>query len=56
MEPTDEAQQTAVVLAAVLEQAVRNGWPAALFTDVIGQIGDDFMRIPQASHEARQSL
>jgi hypothetical protein len=40
----------------VLEQAVRSGWPRALFTDVIGQIPEDFNRQPQPPYEVRQAL
>ena len=46
--------QSAVVRPEVLEEAVRNGWPAALFTEVIGQALDDFKRHSQPPYEVRQ--
>jgi hypothetical protein len=41
---------------AVLDQAVQNGWPAALFTDVIGQVSDDFGKHPADAYEIRRAL
>jgi len=46
----------AAVPPQVLEQAVRNGWPSALFTDVIGRIPEDFDRAVQPPHEVRPAL
>ena len=48
--------QLASVAPQVLERAVRSGWPRTLFTDVIGQIPEDFDRLPQPPYEARQAL
>lgn len=50
------SRQSVVVPPQILEQAVQNGWPGALFTDVIGHIADDFKRQPQPPHEIRQAL
>jgi hypothetical protein len=47
---------SAVVRPEILELAVRNGWPAALFSDVIGRIDDDFHRQPQPPHEDQPAL
>jgi len=45
-----------VVSNSVLEQAIQNGWPPALFTDVIGHIDEDFERPPQLPYEVRSAL
>ena len=34
------APRSPVVPASVIEEAVKNGWPAELFTEVIGSIPD----------------
>ena len=46
-----------IVEAAVIEKAVRNGWPADLFTEVI-QVnhGTNIERWPQDFHEVRRIL
>ena len=41
---------------SVVEQAVRNGWPVSFFTDVVGQISEDFERPAQPPDDARQVL
>jgi hypothetical protein len=41
---------------SVLEQAVQNGWPATLFTDVIGQVPDDFGKHPANAYDIRRAL
>jgi hypothetical protein len=46
----------ATVSPLVVDRAVRNGWSAALFTDVIGQIADDFERPLQPPYDSRQVL
>ena len=55
-ESASDARTAASIAPSVLEQAVRNGWPAELFTGVTGCISDDFRRPPQIPHESRQSL
>ncbi len=51
-----ERSPSSVVSNSVLEQAVQNGWPPALFTDVIGHIDEDFERPPQLPYEVRLAL
>lgn len=51
-----ERSSSPVVSNSVLEQAIQNGWPATLFTDVIGHIDDDFERPPQLPCEVRSAL
>ena len=41
---------------SLLEQAIQNGWPPKLFTDVIGHIDEDFERPPQLPYEVRPAL
>ena len=41
---------------AVVQQAIRNGWPASLFTDVIGKIGEDFKRPTELPYDVRRGL
>ena len=45
-----------VVSSSVLEQAIQNGWPPTLFTDVIGRVDEDFERPPQLPNEVRSAL
>ncbi len=54
--PSSVDSAFSVVSDAVLEQAIQNGWPAALFTEVIGRIDGDFERPPQVPNEVRQAL
>lgn len=51
-----EHLSSSVVSKSVLEQAIQNGWPATLFTDVIGHIDEDFERPPQLPYEVRPAL
>ena len=44
------------VSSSVLEQAIQNGWPSTLFTDVIGRVDEDFERPPQLPEEVRSAL
>lgn len=44
-----------VVPASVIEEAVKNGWPAELFTEVIGSL-PDFKRPEQPPFEDRAPL
>ncbi len=41
---------------SVLQEASQNGWPSALFTEVIGRIDEDFERPPQLPYEVRRDL
>lgn len=45
-----------VISSSVLEQAIQNGWPRTLFTDVIGHIDEDFERQPEIPSEDRPAL
>jgi hypothetical protein len=51
-----EPQCDARVPESIVAEAVRNGWPADLFTEVIGQVDEDFSRPPQLPAEPRPSL
>jgi len=51
-----ERQGAARVPESVVAEAVRNGWPADLLSDVIGQVDEDFARPPQLPFEPRPSL
>jgi len=51
-----EPQGYARVPESVVAEAVRNGWPAELLTEVIGQVDEDFGRPPQLPFEPRPSL
>jgi hypothetical protein len=51
-----ERQGEIRVPESVIVEAVKNGWPAELFTDVIGQVSEDFRRSPQFPFESRPGL
>ena len=51
-----DPQYEAPVPESIVAAAVKNGWPADLFTEVIGQVGEDFTRPPQLPSEPRPSL
>jgi hypothetical protein len=51
-----ERQSEARVPESVIVEAVKNGWPAELFTDVIGRVSEDFTRPPQYPFESRPGL
>jgi hypothetical protein len=51
-----ERQGNARVPESVVAEAVRNGWSADLFTEVIGRVDEDFARPPQLPSEPRPSL
>jgi hypothetical protein len=51
-----ERQGDARVPESVVAEAVRNGWPADLLTEVIGRVDEDFARPPQLPFEPRPSL
>jgi len=51
-----ERQCDARVPESIVAEAVKNGWPADLFTDVIGRVDEDFARPPQLPFESRPSL
>ena len=51
-----EHSSPSLVSSSVLEQAIQNGWPPTLFTDVIGHIDEDFERPPQLPVEVRPAL
>jgi hypothetical protein len=51
-----ERQSDARMPESVVAEAVKNGWPADLFTDVIGWVDEDFARPPQLPFESRPSL
>jgi hypothetical protein len=51
-----EGQCDAGVPESIIAEAVKNGWPANLFTDVIGRVGEDFARPPQLPFESRPNL
>ncbi|MGI8746484.1 MAG: hypothetical protein ACR2NN_28675 [Bryobacteraceae bacterium] len=51
-----EHASPSVVSNSVLEQAIQNGWPPTLFTDVIGHIDEDFEKPPQLPYEIRPAL
>lgn len=48
-----EPHPPCILSRPLLEQAVENGWPAELFSEVIGNIGDDFERPAQPAYEVR---
>jgi hypothetical protein len=51
-----EGQGDARVPESVVAEAIRNGWPADLLTEVIGRVDEDFARPPQLPFEPRPSL
>jgi hypothetical protein len=51
-----ERQGDTRVPESVVVEAVRNGWPADLLTEVIGRVDEDFARPPQLPFEPRPSL
>ncbi len=42
-----------VLSQSLIDRAIRNGWPAELFTEVIGLMDEDFTRPPQPLYESR---
>jgi len=53
---SDDPAVVSPVPEAVVQQAIRNGWAASLFTDVIGKIGEDFKRPGELPCDVRRGL
>jgi hypothetical protein len=51
-----ERQCDVRVPESIVAEAVKNGWPADLFTVVIGRVDENFARPPQLPSEPRPSL
>ncbi len=51
-----ERQGRCGVSGSVLKQAIENGWPVELFTQIIGNIESDFQRPTQPAYEVRPPL
>jgi hypothetical protein len=49
----NESLGPSILSKPLLEQAIANGWPAELFSKIIGNIGDDFERPAQPPFEVR---
>jgi hypothetical protein len=51
-----QAQYNVNVPEAIIAEAIKNGWPSELFTEVIGRVDEGFARQPQLPFEPRPNL